>query len=409
VNSRSNVALFIPLVLVNAIAIFGQAEWGYDHLTHATLPMGIAIAVLFAASVESIGFYLAVEAHAALMAGDASARLRMGSYFIGLLVGCLNYGHYAAAHYRPTPTALAFGLLSSISPWLWSIRSRSMNREQLRQLGQIDPRAVRFSMLRWLLFPVQTTAAFRAAVWAGIVQPAEAIAAADRRRASRHPGPAVKPFVTQGVSGKRESAEFGMGIEDLSDLDPLYDVFGPTVVTPVVPVPDDTVADPWASAIEGPLPVPAGWQAVAFTEPVPVPAEQVEPVPADRVDRDDRVTEIGNATDEGSELVRTPEPVSAVADIGPESVPAEVPAKRKPPVPDRVILATLRDPERVPRRSDGTVPIRDVERRWPIGQERAIKLLKLAGVYRSGDGEPVPADDGEPVPDRVGELVAAGR
>jgi hypothetical protein len=77
-------------------------------------------------------------------------------------------------------------------------------------------------------------------------------------------------------------------------------------------------------------------------------------------------------------------------------------------VPDRVILATLRDPERVPRRSDGTVPIRDVERRWPIGQERAIKLLKLAGLHRSGDGEPVPADDGEPVPDRAGELVAAG-
>lgn len=163
--------LLLPLVLVNTAAVYGQAGWAYDHLIHHWL-----IAAAFAAAVESIGVYLAFEAHAALMAGDASARLRTGSYLIGALAGVLNYAHFAGPGYLPNPLAVTFAALSSISPWLWAIRSRSMNRARLRELGQIDPRAVRFSLLRWLLFPFRTIKAFRVAVWHGIVSPAEAVA-----------------------------------------------------------------------------------------------------------------------------------------------------------------------------------------------------------------------------------------
>lgn len=173
-------ALILPLLLVNAAALYGQAGWAYDHLGR-----GWVIAGLFAAAVESIGIYLAYEAHAAMMAGDASARLRLGSYLIGALVGVLNYAHFAGPAYSPNPVALTFGLLSSISPWLWAIRSRSLNRDRLRELGQVDPRAVRFSILRWALFPIRTGRAFRGAVWAGIVQPAEAVTQADEARAAR--------------------------------------------------------------------------------------------------------------------------------------------------------------------------------------------------------------------------------
>lgn len=179
-RKRNQVALVVPLLLVNSAAVYGQAGWAYDHLGR-----GIIVAILFAAAVESIGIYLAAEAHSALMAGDASARLRLSSYLVGLLVGALNYAHFAGPHYEVTPVALTFGLLSSISPWLWSIRSRSMNRDRLRELGQVDPRAVKFSLLRWALFPARTAAAFRAAVWAGVVTPAEAVAAADSTREAR--------------------------------------------------------------------------------------------------------------------------------------------------------------------------------------------------------------------------------
>jgi len=167
-------ALAVPLILVNSAAIYGQQGWAYDHLGHQR-----PLALMFAVAIESIGIYLAAEAHAALMAGDASIRLRLGSYAIGALVGVLNYAHFSSAGYMPNPLALTFGLLSSISPWLWAIRSRSLNRDRLRELGLIDPRAVRFAVIRWVMFPVPTFRAFRRAVWLGITQPAEAVALVD--------------------------------------------------------------------------------------------------------------------------------------------------------------------------------------------------------------------------------------
>jgi hypothetical protein len=203
-----NAALVVPLLLVNTAALYGQAGWAHDHLGH-----GWTVAVLFAAAVESIGVYLAAEAHAALMAGDASARLRLGSYAVGALVGVLNFAHFAGPGYRPNPLALTFGLLSSISPWLWAIRSRSLNRDRLRALGLIDPRAVRFSPLRWALFPVRTGRAFRAAVWAGVVQPAEAVGLADRDRAARRGGraaiSAAKSQATPAIGAAKPRARKG--------------------------------------------------------------------------------------------------------------------------------------------------------------------------------------------------------
>lgn len=214
-------ALAVPLLLVNSAAVYGQAGWAYDHLTHV-----VVLAILFAASIESIGIYLAYEAHAALMAGDASARLRFGSYLVGALAGTLNFAHFADPHYRPNPLAVTFGVLSSISPWLWSIRSRSMNRDRLRELGQIDPRAVRFSLLRWVLFPVRTSQAFRGAIWHGIVEPTKAVEAADALRApvqTVSPVLEIEPEPVPEPEPEGESDDFDAMVRalfDEGDLDP---------------------------------------------------------------------------------------------------------------------------------------------------------------------------------------------
>jgi hypothetical protein len=314
-------ALVAPLVLVNATAIYGQAGWAYDHITQ---PLGLmatrfAMAVLFALTLESIGVYLAAEAHGALMAGDASARLRLSSYAVGALIGALNFAHFASPGYRPNPLALTFGLLSSISPWLWSIRSRSLNRDRLRELGQIDPRAVRFSILRWALFPIRTSTAFRSAVWAGIVQPVEAVAAEDRRRAVRY------------VARLRRR----------------------------------TLGHPAPVPAPAPQPVPAV-AATATFKPLAIAAPPAAP--------------------------ETPEPEPA-EDAAP--VPAVSNGKRRPPVPDQRILRRLTDAEAVPRRPDGTVPVRLVEDLFGIGQDRAVRLLQKAGLYRSED---VPEETPESVP-----------
>lgn len=292
-------ALLLPLLLVNSAAVYGQAGWAYDHLIRSAV-----IAVLFAASVESIGIYLAYEAHSALMAGDASARLRLGSYLVGVLAGVLNYAHFASVGYRPNPLAVTFGLLSSMSPWLWAIRSRSLNRDRLRELGQIDPRAVRFSTLRWALFPIRTVRAFRAAVWAGIVQPSEAIAAADARREARR-------------SERRVATH------------------------------------------EAPRPVPA--PPIALSAKPRRARLNAEADPAGQESGSDR-----------------------------EPVPTATGPRRQPPVPDQRLLRRLADPEAVPRRADGTVPVRLVEDALGVGQKRAVRLLQKAGLYRAGDTGAVP-------------------
>jgi hypothetical protein len=138
--------LVTPLILVNAAAVYGQVQWATVNLTHGS----IALAVVFALTVESIAVYLAYEAHAALLAGDASFRLRAASYLAAGLVGVLNYSHFAGPGLHPTAAALAFGGLSSISPWLWSIRSRSLRRDQLRAAGLIDPRSAHFAAAKWV-------------------------------------------------------------------------------------------------------------------------------------------------------------------------------------------------------------------------------------------------------------------
>lgn len=173
--------LAVPLVLVNAVAVHGQWTWAMGNVADGH-PL---IAGVFAAALESIGVYLAYEAHRALLAGDASGKLRAGSYIVALLVGALNYDNHSGPGHSPTTQAVAYGALSAISPWLWAIRSRSIHRDELRAKGLIDPRAPKFSTARWLHFPGRTLGALRAGVWAGVTDPAAAIALRDQARAAR--------------------------------------------------------------------------------------------------------------------------------------------------------------------------------------------------------------------------------
>jgi hypothetical protein len=174
----TNGALIVPLLLVNSVATYGQVQWAHEHLTPGSPYWFVAVG--FALAVESIGVYLAAEAHRALLAGDASLRLRLGSYGVGALAGTLNYAHFAPALEDPNTQAIVFGVLSAISPVLWAIRSRSISRDQLRTLNLIDGRAVKFTAAQWILFPRESWKAFRAAVWAGETNPAKARALVDQ-------------------------------------------------------------------------------------------------------------------------------------------------------------------------------------------------------------------------------------
>lgn len=167
----------IPIIAANTVAFTGQFEFIHSHL-HWILPGQI----LFAGALESIAIYLAFAAHDALMSEDSAFRLRMGSYAFALVIGILNYSHYAAPHLRPTFAAIGTGLMSAISPALWGIYSRRLSRNALKEKGLVESIAVRLGFTRWLYWPRESFGVFRMAVWTGERNPAEAITEWEKRR-----------------------------------------------------------------------------------------------------------------------------------------------------------------------------------------------------------------------------------
>lgn len=208
-EASRNAALLIPLVLVNALAVWGQAGWANEQLPGNGWTTSVA-AVGFAAAVESIGVYLAYEAHVARLAGDASGWLAASAYGVAGFAAAINWSHWST---QSRTLALVFAAMSGISPWLWSIRSRSIHRERLRRKGLIEERAVRFGRARWVLYPRRTFSVFRAAVWAGEVDPTTAIEAynespamveatpIDRSAAVEPSTPTVGPAVSELATG----------------------------------------------------------------------------------------------------------------------------------------------------------------------------------------------------------------
>lgn len=166
---RERPVLFLPLLLVNGVACWGQAGWAYTNL----LPRSWVLAVAFAVALESIGVYLSQEAHDARMNDQAAGMLQLGAYAMGATAGTLNYLHFS---HNGTVTGATFAILSTISPWLWAIRSRSMSRRRLTDLGQSDKRGVKLSTSRKVWHPVKSVQVIRWAAWAGVTNPDDAVA-----------------------------------------------------------------------------------------------------------------------------------------------------------------------------------------------------------------------------------------
>lgn len=159
------IATVAALVGVNAFAIVGQASWAYQNLGHSW-----ALAGAFAAVLESISIYLASMATAALLANDRAGGLRVAAYAAGLLIGAMNYAAHAP-DWQPNAMAIAFGTLSTLSPWLWSIQARRQHRDQLAAAGLIDPRTVKIPLMLWTLYPVRALRMLRLAVLVGENRP----------------------------------------------------------------------------------------------------------------------------------------------------------------------------------------------------------------------------------------------
>jgi hypothetical protein len=148
--------LVAPLLLVNALAVYGQIAYAYDHIapTTWTTASRVVLAVGAAAAVESIALYVGWHAHDALILKSytTARHLRRASYVIAAVVGSVNYTHFADG-FRPTGAAIMFGLLSLVSPWLWGLHTRRVQRVQLIREDLVDDAGVEFSITRRRNFP----------------------------------------------------------------------------------------------------------------------------------------------------------------------------------------------------------------------------------------------------------------
>ena len=173
------VPFILPLVMVNVAALVGQSIWTYQQLTEHFLAdhhrAAALSAVLMGLAMESISIYLSVQAHAAMMADQASGGLRLGSYLIGAVMAVINFSHFSAEPVDSVALGSMFGIASLVSPWLWAVDSRAAHRAQLAARGIVDPRGVKLSTVRKMTAPIRSLKVFIWAAWAGETDPVKAV------------------------------------------------------------------------------------------------------------------------------------------------------------------------------------------------------------------------------------------
>jgi hypothetical protein len=154
-----------PLIVVNALAVYGQLAYAYDHIapTGWPTPARVALSIGFATAVESVALYVGWHAHDALLLGahGTARRLRRWSFAIAAAVGAMNYAHFTGARLTPTAAACAFGLLSLLSPWMWGLHTRRQQHIQLLKERRVDGAGAEFSAERRRNFPIRTWRARR--------------------------------------------------------------------------------------------------------------------------------------------------------------------------------------------------------------------------------------------------------
>jgi hypothetical protein len=182
----------VPVALVNATAFIGQFAWVQQHV-----PWILPGQLLFAVALESVAIYLAWHAHLAQLANDSAGRLKLSAYLFALVIGAMNYSHYAR-DWHPNALAVGLGLMSALSPWLWGVYSRRASRDKLMERGLVEEHAVRLGANRWMWHPWRAMQVMYHATWVGEGSPQRAIALYEARqtarrsdRASRNGAPAV--------------------------------------------------------------------------------------------------------------------------------------------------------------------------------------------------------------------------
>lgn len=147
------------LVTINAVAIYGQAQFFHEKTHDWVAATGIASVI------ELIGVYLAHMTHKFLMADQSPGLARPGAYAVGLVAAGLNYQHWRT---QDRTLGITFAVLSALSPFLWSVWTRYRNRNRLAELGMVDARALRLSAAKKFFHPIKSIKLMSYAAWESI-------------------------------------------------------------------------------------------------------------------------------------------------------------------------------------------------------------------------------------------------
>lgn len=178
----------VPIVLVNLMALAGQAAWGYGEFVDGFLlgmtALAIIAGILLGTTLESISTWLMMQAHDATMEEQASGSLRLSAYAVSAVMAYLNYNHWSQYE---KDLGCAFALLSMVSPVLWSVYSKRAHAAQLAARGIVDPRGVKLSTKRKFWHPVKSVKVTRHAAWSGQTSPSLAVSEWERERSGERP------------------------------------------------------------------------------------------------------------------------------------------------------------------------------------------------------------------------------
>lgn len=200
----------IPVLAVNACAFLGQLGYLRAHL----LDWGLPGQLLVAFALEAMAVYLSYHAHVARLADDSVFRVQSAAYALALVIAAMNYSHWAAPHWHPTPIAVTFALMSAASPWLWGVHSRRESRDSLKARGLIEGHAVRLGANRWFWYPGRSIRVTKLAAWEGITDPREAIAL---DRAAELPATEIEPAQLAALA-PRERLIWAWGVIGSTDV-----------------------------------------------------------------------------------------------------------------------------------------------------------------------------------------------
>ena len=96
--------------------------------------------------------------------------------------------------------AVTFGMMSAISPWLWTAYSRRVSRPLLKARGLIEDHSVRLGVTRWSWHAYRCVVTTWLATWEGVNRPAGAIALYSARQEA---GRARREEKAAGTGGDR--------------------------------------------------------------------------------------------------------------------------------------------------------------------------------------------------------------